>query len=291
MKRPSIFTTPVNQPFFLVILTRISRFTGMYQKIISIILLIALSLSVVSQTNENINQSDEKGRKQGHRIKKYPNGNIMYEGIFKDDHPIGEFKRYFEDSTLWSVLVYSNDGKEVQATMYHPNGFIASKGKFINQMKEGKWQFFSYHIEGYLFNEEEYAGNLKNGLSVKYYPDSTLAEEINYVNDIKHGEWILYHSNGGICLITNYVNGKLNGRFQAFFENGKLEFDGVYKNDTKEGLWKIYKDDGSLRFETEYFAGTPKSRELDIYESNLIDSIEMKYKGKIADPEKTGVIW
>jgi len=260
-------------------------------KIIVTCLLITFSYFSTGQTVESINKVDEEGKKQGHWIKKYPDGNIMYDGFFKDDHPIGEFRRYLEDGSLWSVLIYSNDGKEAHATMYYPTGFIASKGKYVNQKKEGKWLFYSYQIEGYLFNEEEYSGGLRNGLSVKYYPDSTMAEKITYSNDIKHGEWIIYHQNGKICLKANYLNGKLNGWFEAYFDNGQPEFEGEYKNDTKEGLWRIYKDDGSLRFETEYFAGTPKSRELDIYESNYIDSVEVKYKGKIADPEKTRVIW
>ena len=39
----------------------------------------------------------------------------MYDGFFKDDHPVGEFKRYYEDNTLKSVLIYSDDGKEADA--------------------------------------------------------------------------------------------------------------------------------------------------------------------------------
>ena len=95
-----------------------------------------------------INQTDSKGRKQGHWIKRYPDQTILYEGYFKDDHPVGEFKRYYEDKTLKSVLQFSNNGKEAIAILYHPNGNIASKGKYVNQKKEGKWQFFSAMTKG-----------------------------------------------------------------------------------------------------------------------------------------------
>ena len=92
----------------------------------------------------------------------------MYDGFFKDDHPVGEFKRYYEDNTLKSLLVYSEDGKEAIASIYHPNGYISSKGKYINQMKEGKWQFFSISTDGYLISEENYSKNLKNGLLLNF---------------------------------------------------------------------------------------------------------------------------
>ena len=82
----------------------------MEKKIILILSLAAASLLVTGQSEVNINKTDQQGRKQGEWIKKYPDGNIQYEGTFRDDHPIGEFKRYSEDKKLQSVMVYSNDG-------------------------------------------------------------------------------------------------------------------------------------------------------------------------------------
>ncbi len=84
---------------------------------------------------------------------------------------------------------FSTNGKEANAILYHPNGNIASKGKYVNQKKEGKWQFFSEMTKDYLISEDIYSGDLRNGLSVKFYPDSTVAEKVRYVNDIKQGEW------------------------------------------------------------------------------------------------------
>ena len=86
--------------------------------------------------------------KQGHWIKKYPNGHTQYNGYFRDNHPVGSFKRYFENDTLQSELIFSSDGKEANATIYQQNGLIASSGKFVNQLKEGKWKFFSERPKG-----------------------------------------------------------------------------------------------------------------------------------------------
>jgi antitoxin component YwqK of YwqJK toxin-antitoxin module len=251
--------------------------------------LLAFSVCATSQVDSQINQTDQQGRKQGHWIKRYRDETIMYEGIFKNDHPVGEFKRYFENKSLKSILFYSEDGKKASALMYHPNGNISSKGSYVDQMKEGKWQFFSSTNNGYLISEESYIKNLRNGLSVKFYPDSTIAEKVTYVNDVKQGAWIQYYPSGTVWLKSYFINGKLNGTFEVWFENGAIEFSGNYKNDSRDGKWIIYKSDGSIKYNLEYLSGVTKDRQMDIDESDFLDSLENN-KGKIADPEKTGVI-
>jgi antitoxin component YwqK of YwqJK toxin-antitoxin module len=208
-------------------------------KIFAISSLLAISAIATCQTETEINKTDQLGRKQGHWIKKYPNGIDMYDGYFKNDHPVGEFRRYNENKTLKSVLVYTDDGTTADATIYHINGNVASKGKYVNQKKEGKWQFFSAFTKGYLISEEYYSGNLRKGPSLKFYPDSTVAERVTYVNDVRQGEWIQYYPNGAVCLKSNYLNGLVNGKYEVWFENGKIQFSGQYKNDTRDGLWSF----------------------------------------------------
>lgn len=269
---------------------KILSFPRMNLKIIIIASLLAISALATCQTATEINKTDQQGKKQGHWIKKYPNGIPKYEGFFKDDKPVGEFRRYYEDKTLKSLLTYNGDGTDAIANIYHPNGNISSKGKYINQLKEGKWQFFSAYFKDYLISEEYYIKNLKNGQSLKFYPDSTVAERLTYIKDIRQGEWIQYYPNGAICLKSNYLNGKINGKFEVWFENGRIEFSGQYKNDARDGLWYIYRTDGTIKYKIEYLAGVTKDRQMDIDESDYLDFLE-KNKGKIADPEKSGIIW
>ena len=271
-------------------LNNISRFPDMNLKIITIASFLAISSIAICQTEIKINQTDPQGRKQGQWIKKYPGENIMYEGFFKDDHPVGEFRRYYEDKTLKSLLQYNINGTEVVAIIYHPNGNIASIGKYINRKKEGKWQFYSAITKGYLISEGSYSGNKRNGISIKFYPDSTVAEKVSYINDIKQGEWIQNYPNGSICMKSNYVNGNINGKFEVWFENGQIEFSGQYKNDARNGSWLIYNPAGTLKYSIEYTEGVTNDHQMDIDESDYLDSLE-KNKGKIPDPEKTGVIW
>jgi antitoxin component YwqK of YwqJK toxin-antitoxin module len=257
-------------------------------KIIITASLLAFSVCAASQVDTQINKTDPQGRKQGHWIKRYPDETIMYEGIFINDHPVGEFKRYFENKVLKSVLFYSDDGRKAIANIYHPNGSISSKGNYVDQMKEGKWQFFSYN-DGYLISEESYIKNKRNGLSVKFFPDSSIAEKVTYVNDVKEGEWIQYYPSGAMHLKSSFLNGKINGSFEVWFENGAIELSGNYKNDSRDGQWVIYNKNGSIKYRLEYLSGITKDNQMAIDESDFLDSLENN-RGKIADPEKTRVI-
>lgn len=236
-----------------------------------------------------INQTDNNGRKTGYWIKK--EGNItVYEGYFKNDHPVGEFKRYYRDNTLRSVLVYSEDGNSADATFYHPNGFVSSRGKYVNQKKEGKWSFYSAKEQDYLLSEEEYIGNVRNGPSVKYYRGEVVAEKINYVKGVREGETMQYYPDGVLNLKAGYTNDRLDGPFEVWFNNGKPEVKGYYRNDRRHGHWVVYSEDGTIRYELDYVNGFTKDRKMSIDESNYIDSLE-KNINKIPDPEQTGELW
>jgi antitoxin component YwqK of YwqJK toxin-antitoxin module len=258
-------------------------------KALIIILSLAIPLYSFSQIANDINKTDKQGRKQGQWIKKYPNGAIMYEGSFKDNHPVGEFKRYYETSIIKSKLVYSSDGTEASAIIYHPNGYVSSRGKYKNQKKEGVWRFYSFNIKGYRICEESYSENQRNGQSLKFFPDSTVAERVFYKNDLKQGEWIQYYPNGKTCLKSGFLNDKVTGKYEVWFENGKIELSGQYKEDVRDGVWMIYNKVGTPKYKLEYRDGIQVETRYDVEVSQYLDSLE-RNKGNLPDPEKTGVI-
>lgn len=252
------------------------------------IYLLGFSVCSFSQSETSVNVTDNQGRKQGHWIKKYPNEAIMYDGFFKDDKPVGELRRYFENKSLKSILVYSDKGRKAVAEIYHENGYISAKGIYIDQMKEGIWQFFSEFKNGYKVSEETYVHNLKNGPAFKFFPDSTIAEKTTWINDVRQGEWTRYYSSGKLFLKSYYMNGKINGKFEVWFENGSPEYSGQYKDDSRDGQWIIYNKDGSVKYNISYVNGITNDRQMDIDASDFLDSLENNM-GKIADPEKTGL--
>ena len=260
-------------------------------KVFSLSALLLFSALLNGQQPETeLNKTDQAGRKQGHWIKRYPDNTILYDGYFRDNIPAGEMKRYNPDGTLKSILNYSNNGNEADATIYHSNGFIAAKGKYINRKKEGTWQFFSEFTEGYKVSEEAYKDNMRNGKSVKLYPEGNVAEQKTFVNDTARGEWVKYFSNGNLSLRSSFTDGKINGKFEAWFENGNLQFSGTYINDKRDGTWLIYDREGKLKYKLECKMGTTKDKQMDIDSSDYLDKLESK-KGSIPDPEQTGNIW
>jgi antitoxin component YwqK of YwqJK toxin-antitoxin module len=242
------------------------------------------------QTDAGLNRTDQSGRKQGHWIKRSPDNTIMYDGYFRDNYPEGEFRRYDTYGTLKTVLFYSNNGREAETKIYHPNGYIAAKGKYIDRKKEGLWQFYSEFTDGYIVSEETYSGNMRHGKSVKLYPDGTVAEKMNFVNDTAQGEWIKYFPNGSISLKSAFLNGRINGKFVAWFDNGIIQFSGEYVNDKRNGTWLINEKNGSLKYKILYVNGVTNDHQMDIDSSEYLDSLEVN-KGRIPDPEKTGNIW
>ena len=250
-------------------------------RLYKILFAIIIPIAVAGQPVADINQTDQSGKKQGRWIRNYPNNVVMYDGIFKDDYPEGEFKRFYETGILQSVLIYSNQGTTADAKIHHPNGFIAAEGKYVNQQKEGLWQFYSGVENGYLVNKESYSKNLRNGESLKLYSDGTIAELMNYKNDTASGELIKYYLNGNVSLKTTMINGK----FEAWFEDGQMQLSGEYKQNRKEGKWLIYEKDGSLRYEINYVNGMTSDRQMDIDIDEYLEMLEQN-EVQVSDSEE-----
>lgn len=259
----------------------------MYQKsfIFSFLALWLLASPVSAQEN----RTDEQGLKQGRWIKRYPHGTTMYNGTFRDDHPVGEFRRYYENGILQSVLVFSDDGVDADAVFYYQNGKPASKGRYKDKLKEGNWQFFAPD-SNYVMSEESYSQNRRQGLSSKYYRNGRVAEEIFYIDDRKNGEWNRYYENGQPWLKAFHKDNMLNGKYEAWHENGKLQVSGEYRNDRRNGHWQFFDANGTIIYNINYIEGIPDNRQMEIDAADFIDSLE-KMKGSLPDPEKTGDMW
>jgi antitoxin component YwqK of YwqJK toxin-antitoxin module len=251
----------------------------------------ALLFSAASfgQGGSALNQTDQKGRKQGHWIKLNPDQTLVYDGWFRDNQPVGEFRRYYENNKLKSLLVFKNNGREADATLFYPNGYTASKGTYINQKKEGKWKFFSEELKDCLISEEIFSGDLRNGPAIRYFRDSTIAEKLVFVNDMKQGEWTKYYPDGVLMQRSSYVNGKIDGRFESWYEDGKIQFSGQYRNDARDGVWLLYNPDGSLKYRIEYKDGMTDDRRMDLEGAKMLEEMD-KNAANVQDPEKTKVV-
>lgn len=256
-----------------------------------VLLIIILAFTNFVSGQEKINFTDDKGLKQGKWIKKFENGNTLYEGTFKNNKPVGEFKRYYISGKLISVLNYHENSDSIDAIFYHPNEYLAAEGVYKHQKKEGEWVFYSAKEKDCIICRENYINNLKEGKSVKYHLNGNIAEELFYVNDSKDGGWVQYFTDGQVCIKSSYTNNSVNGKFETFHTNGKREITGTYINDIRNGEWKFYNDDGTFKRTIIYRNGVADNdKELIEEETRYLDMLE-KNGGKIEDPEKKGIVW
>jgi antitoxin component YwqK of YwqJK toxin-antitoxin module len=229
-----------------------------------------------------INQTDDKGLKQGKWMKVYANGVTAYEAYFKDDKPINELKRYHENGKLSSFVKYTENIDTALAEFYDEDGVKISEGKYIGKAKTGIWIYYNNTIK---IREESYENDIYNGFQIVYYDNGQIYDRKKFENGVEVGLWEKFHKNGNPFLKAMFKNGVLNGPILRYYPSGKIEVKGQYVNDMKEGKWYFYSEDGQSEV-IEYIKGEDVNGDKvdkiksDEYRNNI-------EKGKtITDPEK-----
>jgi len=220
-------------------------------------LLIGFILTMTGQliAQEQLNQTDSRGRKQGEWKGTFPNGKTRYTGQFHNDIPQGEFRYYFLSGELRSVNVFSQNGKVAHNRTYFENNFLMAEGKYFNQKKDSTWRFYS-DIDGNLLSEEDYMNDLRHGAIKNYYPDNgKLLEVIHYTEGKKNGSWQKYFEEGGLIVEGSYLDDLLDGPIQFFYASGVTQIKGQYINGMKNGKWMYFTEEGKLDYEENYEMG------------------------------------
>ncbi len=246
-----------------------------------ILLFLLAGLAVSAQTG--INQTDASGKKQGLWQKKQENGKLLYEGTFKDDQPVGEFKRYHPNGAIKAIINYTENSDSSYAKMYDQKGKQIAEGAYLNQQKNGKW---SYYESGRLISEETYKLGLKDGKSKSYYPTGELFEESDWVNNQQTGVYRAYFKSGKPYFECRMNQGQRNGFCHIYQQNGILEVEASYQNGLRQNEWKYYDEHGNLSYTLVYDLGIVMNPE-------VLDSIQQiqfkemdENRKKLADPEK-----
>lgn len=231
----------------------------------------------------SLNQVDSRGQKQGLWQKNYSNGNLMYRGAFKDNKPVGEWKRYHEEGGLKAILQYSETSDSVKARLYETASHPVAEGTYLREKKEGIWLYYSGENK---IAEESFVQGLKNGICRKYYPTGELLEESLWKENRKEGKYQAFYPTGKPFLQCMYSADQRNGRCFSYFPSGMPEVESQYKDDQPEGTWKYLDENGNIRFTLLFEKGILKNPEvLDSLGSKALEELE-KQKGKLDDPEK-----
>lgn len=219
-----------------------------------LVLVILVAILAASAVAQPINQTDAKGRKQGPWKKTFENGALRYEGQFKDNLPVGDFKHYNNKGQLEAINTHAGDGKRAVAKLYHPNGKLKGTGLYINTKKDSVWRYFNE--EGLLVLEEGYTFDVLNGVQRSYFPNTgKLVEEITFKDGKKNGPWQRWFDNGKLWSKGAYVNDELEGEYEMNYPDGKAKLRGLYKQGMRMGVWIDFNENASIRSQTVYKEG------------------------------------
>lgn len=233
-----------------------------------IIFIFLFNLTLVAQET---NKTDAKG-KQGLWKKYHENGKLRYEGSFKDDKPIGTFKYYYDTGELQVEM--KHEGNISNSTVYYPSGKVKGTGKYIDQKKDGQWDYFDE--DGNKRAVEHYVKGKKDKKWESYFPDGKIAEEKMWKDDFENGKWKQYFANGNTKVVATYVNGGLEGKASYFRPNGTRGVSGNFYHGVRHGVWKYYEDDGQTVEKVEIYKKgqrVDKNKDDDVEDINSIQPI------------------
>ena len=208
--------------------------------------IVSLIVAVATGMAQDFNQTDAKGRRQGAWRDFYPNGQLRYEGQFKNDKCKGVFRYYDEQGNLKATNEFDKSGEKALNKTYAPNGRLMATGYYLNQKKEGEWKYYDPSSGQLRLVEDNKAGKV-HGWSRLYNPNnSVLAEETQYVEGQPEGQCRKFSDTGVLLQECQYRHGLLNGPTKSYYPSSVLKEEGQYADGQKVGMWKTYNEDGDI---------------------------------------------
>lgn len=190
-------------------------------------------------TGDFPNVTDAAGKKQGKWKKLDAQGTCVYVGQFKDDKPYGVFTYFDTNGKKMTEMNFLNGGPVNYGKMYSVSGKLQAQGKYINQLKDSIWTF--YTEDGYYLSEERYKNGKKEGKSVTFYPGTKQVAEIKYYkNGLEDSTWVQYYADGKKKGEGTYKLGNYHGRATWYLQDGRVNIIGNYTNGLKDGNWVYY---------------------------------------------------
>lgn len=201
-----------------------------------------------------MNQYDAKGKKTGVWETSYESGKIKSHGTFRDGHPVGELLKYYPGGILQAKMIFDETGRASYVKMYYETGKLAAEGKYMDQMKDSVWNYYSTYDNRKALSETMKMGR-KDGQSFKYYAGGKTSEYLEWKNDLKDGKWEQYFENGQIRLSGNYLSGELHGAFVSYNPDGSKAISGSYNMGSMDGKWEYFTETGEPDMTVEYKNG------------------------------------
>lgn len=202
----------------------------------------------------------------GYNVFYYENGNKSSEGNMVDGKPDGYWKTYYEDGVLKSEGNRKNFMLDSTWKFYGEDGKLVLLINYREGKKNGRR--VTYRKDEIV--AENFADDIKQGLTTYYYPDSTIYKTINFVDGREEGLAKEYAEDGRVVTLTTYkkgyvvsrekinrldASGRKQGLWKFFHDNGTVRLEGNFSNDLKDGYFKEYDEDGKLIATSKWIEG------------------------------------
>jgi hypothetical protein len=209
----------------------------------------------------------------GKGVKYYSNGNIQYEGHFRNGKYEGKGKFILEDGSYY-IGQFKNGLRNGKGIKYYSNGNIMLEGDWIDGEIKGNgkfiWEDGSYYIG-------QFKNGLRNGKGTTYYSNGNIQYEGDWIdgkmngngkfiwksgsyyigqwkNGLMNGKGTIYYSNGNIMFEGDWIDGKINGNGKFIFEDGSY-YIGQFKNGLRNGKGTTYYSNGNIQYEGDWIDG------------------------------------
>lgn len=135
-----------------------------------------------------------------------------------------------------------------ESYFYHPNGRLASFGKFDNDGdRQGPWMY--YHANGRLRSKDMYKDNELNGTYTDYYDSGVREDSTTFKEGKVDGLYYEHTRSGGLRRMRTFTAEGANGPSERYYQCGTKEYDIALKNGKAEGAVTGYYADGRKEFE------------------------------------------
>jgi len=212
------------------------------------------------------NAQDSTVVTDGYQVFYHANGQKASEGMMRNGKPDGYWKTYNETGMLVSEGNRKNYELDSTWKFYDDKGKIGLEISYLKGKKEGIRK--TYREDEII--EENFKNDLKEGMTVYYFPDGKIKKEVNFHNGLEEGLSKEFDTDGRIITLETYKsgfiterelinrydnNGKKHGVWKYFYADGKIQREGTYKHGLENGYFKEYDKDGNLITTAKYVEG------------------------------------
>lgn len=199
----------------------------------------------------------------GKNIFYHENGKISSEGLIRNGKPDGYWKTFWENGELKSEGNRKNYELDSLWNFYDETGKVTLQINYLKGKKEG----IRRTIRENETVEENFSNDVKQGLTIYYYPGGEVMRTIPFENGLENGFAREFSPDGTVITMIEYRrgfvidreninrtdrNGLKQGKWKFFYLNGKVKIEGVYRDDKRNGYFKEYDEKGMLTEVSKY---------------------------------------